>query len=311
MNAEPLVSLGTRKILLVEDEAIIALRERKVLERNGYTVIVVHSGEDAVDRARNDHDISLILMDIDLGSGIDGSEAAEQILAERDVPIAFLSSHTEPEVVEKTDGITSYGYIVKNSGDTVLLASIKMAFRLHEAKTIARNTSRMMAAILDVSRRLVATLDLQTILQTASDHLSRLTGMDAGALYLLDGDTIVMAAATPEIPPDFPAEYRSAPRSDHPHIAVALERQQPLVVPDTRGEDWTPAEQGVVDARNLTSLLYVPLVSQKRSVGVYITGSTGFAAPADDLVIDLCMTLANIAAVAIENALLFKRYNEE
>ena len=50
------------------------------------------------------------------------------------LPIAFLSSHTEPEVVEKTVGITSYGYIVKNTGETVLLAAIKMALRLFEAK---------------------------------------------------------------------------------------------------------------------------------------------------------------------------------
>jgi PAS domain S-box-containing protein len=50
------------------------------------------------------------------------------------LPLAFLSSHTEQEVVETTEGITSYGYIVKNSGETVLLASIKMAFRLFEAR---------------------------------------------------------------------------------------------------------------------------------------------------------------------------------
>ena len=72
-------------------------------------------------------------MDIDLGPGMDGTKAAQIILGERDVALAFLSSHTEPEVVDRTEGITSYGYIVKNSGDTVLLASIRMAFRLHAA----------------------------------------------------------------------------------------------------------------------------------------------------------------------------------
>lgn len=46
--------------------------------------------------------------------------AAEAILARRNLPLIFLSSHTEPEVVAKTEKITSYGYIVKNSGDQVL-----------------------------------------------------------------------------------------------------------------------------------------------------------------------------------------------
>ncbi len=121
----------SKKLLLVEDEAIIALAEAQTLRKHGYEVVTVYDGETAVETVDADPDISLVLMDIDLGAGMDGTEAAEHILRRHDLPIAFLSSHTEPEVVEKTEGITSYGYIVKNSGETVLLASIRMAFRLH------------------------------------------------------------------------------------------------------------------------------------------------------------------------------------
>lgn len=123
----------SKKILLVEDEAIIAMSEARMLEKHGYDVVNAYNGHSAVEAADSDPEISLILMDIDLGTGMDGTEAAEAILERHDLPIAFLSSHTEPEVVEKTEGITSYGYIVKNSGDTVLLASIRMAFRLYDA----------------------------------------------------------------------------------------------------------------------------------------------------------------------------------
>ncbi|NBB91048.1 MAG: PAS domain S-box protein [Spirochaetes bacterium] len=123
----------SKRILLVEDEALIAMSEAQILEKHGYEVVIFHNGEKAIEAVDSDPEISLILMDIDLGNGMDGTEAAERILEGHDLPVAFLSSHTEPEVVEKTEGITSYGYIVKNSGDTVLLASIKMAFRLYEA----------------------------------------------------------------------------------------------------------------------------------------------------------------------------------
>ena len=130
------MTLSRKKtILLVEDEALIAMAEKMVLEKNGYEVITVHTGEKAVDTALEDSMIDLVLMDIDLGRGIDGTEAAQMILSEKDIPIVFLSSHTEAETVEKTEGITSYGYIVKNSGDTVLLTSIRMAFRLFDAHT--------------------------------------------------------------------------------------------------------------------------------------------------------------------------------
>jgi len=124
-----------KTILLVEDEVIIAMTQKMVLDRYGYTTIVVHSGNKAVETVMSNQTIDLILMDIDLGSGIDGTEAAALILENHDIPVIFCSSHTEPEIVEKTEKITSYGYVVKSSSSTVMDASIKMAFKLFEAKT--------------------------------------------------------------------------------------------------------------------------------------------------------------------------------
>lgn len=139
-------NLSQRTILLVEDEPLIAVVEKRTLERHGYTVVTVDTGEKAIEYLHNGNDIDLILMDIDLGAGMDGTEAAETILREHEIPLAFLTSHTDPETVEKTEGITSYGYILKNSGDTVLLASIRMAFRLYETKREAVRQNMLMAA---------------------------------------------------------------------------------------------------------------------------------------------------------------------
>jgi CheY-like chemotaxis protein len=132
-----MVDPASKTILLVEDDVLIAMGEQIILEKAGYQVILASSGEKAVKAVETTPGIDLILMDIDLGEGIDGTEAAAIILQDRDLPVVFLSSHIEPEIVEKTEKITSYGYIVKNSGDTVLLASIKMAFKLFDAKQIA------------------------------------------------------------------------------------------------------------------------------------------------------------------------------
>ncbi len=123
-----------RTLLLVEDEVLIAMEEARLLEDEGYDVLMAHSGKAAIKTAaENRGRIDLILMDIDLGSGMDGTEAAREILREHDIPVVFLSSHTEPDIVERTEKITSYGYVVKNTGATVLSVSLKMAFRLHEA----------------------------------------------------------------------------------------------------------------------------------------------------------------------------------
>ncbi len=126
---------GKKRILLVEDEAIIAMIEARELRREGYLVIHAGDGEKAIAAVRGaSPPIDLVLMDIDLGEGMDGTEAAEEILRTHKVPVVFLSSHTERNIVEKTEKITSYGYVLKNSGMFVLDASIKMAFRLFEAR---------------------------------------------------------------------------------------------------------------------------------------------------------------------------------
>jgi len=128
-----------KTILLVEDDALIAMTQILLLKRYNYEVLSASTGEQAIKLCHEQAEsIHLILMDIDLGPGIDGTQAAQEILRYHDIPLLFLSSHTEEEIVEKTEKITSYGYVVKNSGSTVLNASIKMAFKLHTAHNIIR-----------------------------------------------------------------------------------------------------------------------------------------------------------------------------
>lgn len=124
----------SKTVLLVEDQAIVALNQRMILEQNGYRVLTAGSGEKAVGIACGGEPIDLVLMDIDLGSGMDGTQAAKKILEKQEVPIVFLSSHTEREIVDRTEAISSYGYIVKHAGEIVLLAAMRMAFRLHEER---------------------------------------------------------------------------------------------------------------------------------------------------------------------------------
>lgn len=122
-----------KQILLVEDEVVIGMSETIQLQKYGYDVIHVINGSEAIEAVRNNKNIDLILMDINLGTGLDGPETAIQIIKDHDIPIIFLSSHIERDIVDKTENITSYGYVVKNSKISVLDASMKMAFRLHEA----------------------------------------------------------------------------------------------------------------------------------------------------------------------------------
>ncbi len=123
-------------ILLVEDEPVAARLNSDHLKKNGYNVIHAYSGTDAVSAAIGNRDsLNLILMDIELGDGMDGTAAAREILSRQHIPIIFYSSHTENEIICRTEDIPSYGYVLKNAGAQVLEAAIKMALNLHKAQS--------------------------------------------------------------------------------------------------------------------------------------------------------------------------------
>ena len=113
-----------KKILLVEDQPIAAITTQAILKKNNYNVATVKNGESAYSTAMA-RDYDVILMDIDLGGGINGIEAAIKILEEKYVPIIFLSSIPEEEVKERTEGVNSCGYVAKISGEEVLIPAIK------------------------------------------------------------------------------------------------------------------------------------------------------------------------------------------
>jgi two-component system, sensor histidine kinase PdtaS len=122
-----------KTILLIEDDPVTALNESDLLRDNGFETITVSNGRGAVTAVQNS-EIDLVLVDIDVGSGaMSGRETAEKILEKKDLPIVFLTSHTEKTMVDKVKGITKYGYVLKNAGEIVLLHCIDMALELFEA----------------------------------------------------------------------------------------------------------------------------------------------------------------------------------
>jgi PAS domain S-box-containing protein len=172
-----MISIHEKSILLVEDDAILARFEKNQLEQEGYKVLHVMKGENALELVLLEKQpFDLILMDIDLGSGIDGTQTATEILKEIEIPIVFLSSHTEREIVQKTEIITSYGYVVKNSGITILDASIKMAFKLFEANKLTKSKKDHLETVLHSIGDAVIATDTEGRIQRMNPVAEHLTG---------------------------------------------------------------------------------------------------------------------------------------
>jgi CheY-like chemotaxis protein len=132
-----------KRILIVEDESIVAMTEAFMLGKRGYSVDTASSGELAIRMLEEGTVPGLILMDIDLGRGIDGIAAGRAILERWDLPIVFLTSRSEKAIVEKARLVTRYGYIIKNSGDFVMLSTIEMAFELFEKERALRELAQL------------------------------------------------------------------------------------------------------------------------------------------------------------------------
>jgi PAS domain S-box-containing protein len=105
-------------------------------------VVEAHTGREAVDVVNGDPSIDLVLMDIDLGEGIDGVEAARRILEIRELPVVFLTNHAEEFYVGRARQIRSYAYVLKNSGEFVLQESVRLGLELFKARKAAERQKR-------------------------------------------------------------------------------------------------------------------------------------------------------------------------
>jgi PAS domain S-box-containing protein len=120
-------SMEKKSILIVEDEKIAALDLQETVQSLGYRVVgTVSSGEQAV--AMVDTGVpDLILMDIRLAGEMSGIEAAERILAHHSVPIIYLTSFADPEMVERAKKTRPYGYIIKPYDERGIRTEIEIA----------------------------------------------------------------------------------------------------------------------------------------------------------------------------------------
>jgi PAS domain S-box len=152
------IPLPRGRILLVEDEVLIALSEIQAFKRAGYEVEHVLDGESALVRALS-RDFELVLMDIDLGSGMDGGEAARRIRAAGGPPVVFLSSRAEDAALEKTRDSGGYGYIIKGSGDRIVLASVRMALGLARALRSLSESEERWASLAETAPDYIVSMD--------------------------------------------------------------------------------------------------------------------------------------------------------
>ncbi len=148
-----------KKLLLVEDELILALTEAKTLESFGYEVLTTHKAELAITMVQNDPDIALILMDIELQNETDGIETAQKILQIRQLPIIFLTQHSEEKYLSQTDEVPHYGLVIKSSGRHVVHHAIETALNLFHTQATLLKSREQYRLVTDNAKDLIVQVD--------------------------------------------------------------------------------------------------------------------------------------------------------
>ncbi len=113
------------RILIVEDETIVAMEIQDLLEAEGWTVTGIStSGEDAVRKALDTHP-DLILLDITLRGEMTGVEAAERILDARIIPLLFLTAAADQAGIRRIQGRTACGFVSKPFEERAFLGEVR------------------------------------------------------------------------------------------------------------------------------------------------------------------------------------------
>jgi two-component system, response regulator PdtaR len=118
------------RILVAEDETIIRLDLRGLLERAGHEVVgEARDGEEAISLAR-ELEPDLAVMDVKMPR-VDGIEAARQMLEERPIPIVMLTAFGQRELVDRAAEVGVYGYLVKPFREQDVVPAIETARARH------------------------------------------------------------------------------------------------------------------------------------------------------------------------------------
>jgi response regulator NasT len=139
------------RILLAEDETIIRLDLKDLLQRAGFEVCAeARNGEEAVELARQELP-DLAILDVKMPR-LDGIEAARRIIHERPIPIVMLTAYSQDELVARAIEAGVFGYLVKPFRESDLLPAIRTARARHEELAAIREEADSLAEALSARK---------------------------------------------------------------------------------------------------------------------------------------------------------------
>lgn len=201
--------MNRTRILIVEDEAIVALDIRRQLTELGYDP-VAHSmrGEEArelVEKLRPD----LVLMDIQLAGEMDGIATAQEIRQQFGIPVVFLTAFAGDETLRRAKLVEPYGYIIKPFEDRELRTVIEMALYKHHAESELRESHTAQTAIIQGAMDGFYFIDPQGRIKDVNEAYCQMTGYSRKELLQMSVAELAVDETLPQILADIAARFKN------------------------------------------------------------------------------------------------------
>ncbi|RHX92901.1 histidine kinase dimerization/phosphoacceptor domain -containing protein [Leptospira stimsonii] len=164
------------KILVVEDEIIVAVNLGQKLKKLGYELVgITSSGEEAIQKAEENHP-DLVLMDINIEGNLDGIETAEVLRNRFHTPVIYLTAYADENTLDRAKKTQPLGYIVKPFESDQLRSSIEVALYKNEIEQRSKQTEEKLKGALDQLGAGIVTTDENGFLLFMNPAAEKLTG---------------------------------------------------------------------------------------------------------------------------------------
>ncbi len=197
--------METVKIMVVEDESIVAKDIQNRLKKFGYLVpAIASSGEEAIDKA-GEINLDLVLMDIRLKGAMDGIEAAQQIYKRFQLPVIYLTAYADEDTLNRAKDTQPFGYILKPFKERELSTTIEITLARHRLERQLKEREQWLATVLRSIADAVITTDLGDRISFMNPAAEMLTGWPLASaagqsiseLLPVDSRAIAALLATP------------------------------------------------------------------------------------------------------------------